>query len=172
MVHNMITLISKKQLQQQRRLLQIFIITFILMVVIMLVGIVFEESYMLFFTLPICIVLPVQFFKDLKRIKSIRYDEKTVYYSSLKDEASLEVPLENIRSLSAGRFDFSFRINIMTPINDEKYICFKYPAIWPLGKKIGNIKLHAFRDSIDACKKSKDGDYAGETQILEMAQMN
>jgi hypothetical protein len=166
------TLISITQLKNQRRTLQFLIVFFALLSIITTGMALFEGRHMLWFNIPLSIIFPFLFYKDLKRIKSISYDDEAVYVSKGYNHPVQKISHENIRSISIGRFDFSFRLNLVTPIEDEKYIYFKYPAIWiPFGVRIKQEQIYELRNKIDAFKEQLDEDYSGETQVLKMAEL-
>ena len=168
----MTTIISPDQLKRQKRTLIAFGAFFILLCIIIMGMAVFEERYMLFFTLPICVVLAIRCYKDLKRISSISYDDGTIYYIKLGSASTKKFSFENIRSITVGRFDFTYRINLYTPNEDGPYLYFKYPIFWmPLIFEGKLEQVYELRDKIDACKKSNDEDYTGQTQVLKLTEV-
>jgi len=165
----MTTIISFEQLKRQKKTMVVFSI-FLFTIGIIMLGIAFlEKEYMVFFTLPICIILPVQFFNDLKRISSISYDSAAVYYKKLASARTKMVSFENIKSITIGRFDSTYRINLIKANEDGSYLYFRKPIFWLPFIQHGILEnVYALRDQIDACKKRNDIDFTGQTQIFEL----
>lgn len=136
------TIISHRQCKTQKRTLQFLIVLFALLSIVTIGMALFEGRHMLWFNLPLTIILPFLFYKNLKRIKSISYDDEAVYVSKGYDNPVQKISHENIRSITIGRFDFSARLNLVTPVEDEKHIYFKYPPIWiPFGSRIKQAQI-------------------------------
>lgn len=166
------TLISLAQLKNQKMFLKILIALFVLLSIVTIGMALFEGRHILWFNLPLTIILPYIFYKDLKRIKSIYYDDEAVYISKGYNTPIKKISLDKIRSITIGRIDFSYRLNLIMPVESEKHIYFKYPAFWtPLGSRIKQEQIYDLRDKIDAFKERFDEDYTGETQILKMAEL-
>jgi hypothetical protein len=95
-----------------------------------------------------------------------------VYVSKDYNDPVQQIFHENIRSITIGRFDFSYRLNLIMPVEDEKHVYFKYPAFWiPFGSRLKLKEIYKLRDKIDACKEQLDEDYSDETQVLKMAEL-
>jgi hypothetical protein len=166
------TIISHRQCKTQKRTLQVLIVLFALLSIVTIGMALFEGRHMLWFNIPLTIILPFIFYKDLKRIKSISYDDVAVYVSKDYNDPVQQIFHENIRSITIGRFDFSTRLNLVTPVEDEKHIYFKYPALWiPFGPRLQLEKIYKLRDKIDVIKGRHDEGYSGETQVLKMAEL-
>jgi hypothetical protein len=61
---------------------------------------------------------------------------------------------------------------LVTPVEDEKHIYFKYSALWiPFGPRLQLEKIYKLRDKIDVIKGRHDEGYSGETQVLKMAEL-
>jgi hypothetical protein len=166
------TLISITQLKNQRRTLQFLIVFFALLSIITTGMALFEGRHMLWVNLPLAIIPAFIFYKDLKRIKSISYDDEAVYVSKGYNHPVQKISLENIRSITIGRFDLSARLNLVVPVEDQKHVYFKYRAFWfPFDTRLELEKTYKLRDNIDACKAQLDADYIGETQVLQMAEL-
>ena len=169
----MITIVSHEQLRNQKKMLIAFSIFLIAMGIFMLARAFIEDNYMILFVLPICIVLPIQFINDLKRICSISYDNKAIYYSKLGSSKSKTASFDNVRSINIGRFDASYRINLFDTAENEPYIYFKYPVLFVPFMQRGKIEqVYRLRNKIDTYKKMQNVDNNGPTQIIEMAQLN
>ena len=165
----MTTIISFKQLKRQKKTIIVFSIFLIIIGIFMLNMAFLEEEYMVLFALPICIILPVQFFNDLKRICSISYDSAAVYYKKLASPKTKMVSFENIKSITIGRFDYTYRINLIKANEDGSCLYFRKPIFWLPFVHHGVLEnVYILRDQIDACKKRENIDYTGQTQIFEL----
>ena len=165
-------LVSHSQVKMQKRLLLILSICTIILGIVSIFMVLKDGEYMLLFILPLYALIVYGFLKDIKRIKSISFDHKSVYIGTDKNVSILQIPLENIRSITIGQFDQSYRLHLVEPVNNEKHIYFKFPGLWmPFGPKLKPALIFELRNKIDDSKRLKDFDYADETQILKMAEL-
>ena len=165
-------LVSYSQVKMQKRLLLILSACMLLLGIVTLFKALTDEEYMILFNLPLFGVLTYIFLKDIRRIKSISFDDEVVYISTDENAPITIIPLENIRSITIGQFDQSYRLHLVEPVNNEKHIYFKFPGFWmPFGPKLKPALILELRNKIDERKRLKDIDYAGETQILKMAEL-
>ncbi len=161
------SLVSPEQLKKQilfSRLVALFLL--ILGLLSILTAIEKNQYLILLFNLPFLIVLPIVIINGLRNIHSMTYDEKAVYMGKSADRIK-NIPFDNIRSISIGKFDFSFRINLYHPVDGEKYLQFKSPVLWfPFAPRLKKERIYDFRDRVDQYKKSMDADYEDETPII------
>jgi len=165
-------IVAPSQVKLQKRLIWILSACMTVLGIISIFMVLKDGEYMILFNLPLCVVLVYVFLKDIKRIKSISFDEEAVYIGTDKNDSILHIPLENIRSITIGQFDQTYRFQLVESVNDEKHIYFKFPGFWmPFGPKLNQMLIFELRNKIDHCKRLKDIDYADETQILKMAEL-
>lgn len=165
-------LVSTALLKKQKNLLWFLIVVFILLGIYTIGKTIISGDYFSLFYLLFFLIMPMQFYKDLKRIKSISYDDSALYYKSRYTDPLQKVPFENIRSITIGNFTGTFRINLFTPNKDGSHIYFRFPNMWnPFATKNRLSKIYALRDKIDACKSRMDEDYEGETQVVRLAEV-
>jgi hypothetical protein len=133
----------------------------------LIVALVKSESFTLLYV-PICVLTPFFVMKDMKRLNAISYDDYFLYFG--KPVADQKTPLENIRSITVGRYDFSIRINLYDPVLEKRHVFFK-PRVfyWPFVPMSNLENIYELRDRVDRVKKEVDMDYEGETKILKMA---
>lgn len=93
------TIISPSQLKSYKSGLLFFGGLFIALGIIALGMSVFEGKYILLFNIPLIIILPISFFRQINKIRSIVYDEKAIYYGSTASSENRKIPFENIRSI-------------------------------------------------------------------------
>ncbi len=165
-------IVTPNQVKIQKRLLWIFSIIFIALGIITIAMVVGDENYIQLFTVPIFIVFPLIFLRDKKLIKSIFFDNDSLYVGDEKEDHFRKIPLDSIRSISIGKFNYTYRIHLQQPINGERHIYFRYPGVWyPYCSKIKNRLIYDLRTRIDECKKLKDVDYEDETPIINLTQV-
>jgi len=165
-------IVTPKQVKIQKRLLLMLSIIFMVVGIITIAMVIVNENYIQLFTLPLLIIFPFIFLRDKKLIKSIFFDNEGLYVGDENKDHFQKIPLENIRSISIGKFDFTYRLHLQNSVNGEKHIYFKYPGVWyPFSSKINNRVIYKLRNKIDECKKLKDSDYEDETQILNLTEV-
>ena len=165
-------LVSLKLLRRQKNFLRFLIVFFIALGIITVGNAIESANYFSLFSLPLFLVLPFMFYRDLKRVKSIAYDQSSLYYRSGDREPEKSIPLENIRTITIGNFTANFRLYLYTPDEDGQQIYFKFPDMWnPFATKKRVAEIYALRDTIDACKRRADDDFEGKTKIVRLAEV-
>ena len=165
-------IISPNQLVRQKRILIVFSIFLILISIAMIGQVVFEQRYILLFSIPICIILPFHVYRDMKRIRSISFDDSTVYYQKYGSINTIKVSFENIKSITVGQFNSTYRINLISANEDGPYLYFKHPVFWIPFIHDGKLEqVYELRDKIDAFKINNDEDYTGQTQVLKLTEV-
>ncbi len=119
------TIISPSQLKSYKSILLFLSGIFIALGIITLGMVVFQGKYILLFNIPLFIILPISFFRQINKIKSIAYDENSIYIGTTKSSEIRKIPFENIRSIVLGRFDGIHKFNLFTPIEEGKAVFLK-----------------------------------------------
>ena len=161
-------IISPKRLKTQKKSLLFFMWFMVIFGFSLLIIAWIRSDYFSLYILPICILAPFFVMKDLKRLNAIGYDDRFLYFG--KPEADQITPLENIRSITVGRYDFSIRINLYEPVAEVRHVFFKPKVFnWPF-VPLSNLQMICdLRDQTDQAKKAVGWDYEGETEILKIA---
>lgn len=101
--------------------------------------------------MPIIILVPILMYKEYSKMRSIAYDEHSLYYGSVKSPELHKVPFDKIRSIHLGRSDRIYRINFTAPIDDVKAVYFKPSPIWgPFSNIKYDRKVNRLCDAINA----------------------
>jgi len=162
-------IISPSQLKSYNSGLLFFGGLFIALGIIALGMAVFEGKYILLFNIPLIIILPISFFRQINKIRSIAYDENAIYIGTTKSSEIQKIPFENIRSIVLGRVDGIHKFNLITPIEEGKAVFFKTSLWYPFNFKRDDEKVYQLRDKIDAYKRSIDEDYTGQLPVYKIA---
>ena len=164
-------LLSPKVLKIQKQMSWFLIVTMNLLGIVAIGSVIYDGEYIKLFYVPICFVLPIQLFKDHRRINSINFDESNIYYGN--PDPTHQIPLYNIKSITVGRFDLSNRIYLYEPHEGKRIIYFKPSIFWLPVKHQKNLsQLRELRNQVDKAKKVADQDYEGETKIVVMATLS
>lgn len=160
-------IISPKQLKTQKNSLIFFLWFMVLLGTSMLIIALVKSEYLTMVWVPFCFLTPFLVMKDMKRLNAISYDNRFLYFG--KPEADQKTPLDNISSITIGRYDFSIRINLYEPVAEVQHIFFKPKVFWPFVPLKNLEMIYDLREQADQAKKAADVDYEGETKILKMA---
>ena len=163
------TIISPSQLKSYKSGLLFFGSIFIAFCIIAMGKSVFEAEYILLFNVPILIVLPIQIYRQIKKISSISYDENSIHVGITKHSEIQKIPFENIRSIVLGRIDGIHKLNLITPIEEGKAVFFKTSLWYPFNFKRDDKKVYQLRNCIDAYKRSIDEDYTEQLPVYKIA---
>ena len=137
--------------------------------IITMAKVFFENEYILIFYLPIMLVLPIHFYREIKKIRSISYDDKTIHVGTTKHSEIQVIPFEDIRSIVLGRSSGVHKFNLITPIEGRKAVFFKTSPWYPFNSKQDDKKVYQLRNCIDAYKRSMDEDYTEQLPVYKIA---
>lgn len=108
-----------------------------------------EGNYIILFTSPLLIIVPIGMYKDVSKIKSISFDEISVYIS----QTDIQIPFKNIRSIEYKPYYCNYEIKLMRPIEDHSKIWFKASLWYPYNFNKKEEKVKELRDKIDSHKQ-------------------
>lgn len=164
----MTTISTPSQLKRYKNTLMFFSIVSIVLGVITIGKAVVDKEYMLFFNIQLLFILPINFYREMKLIHSIAFDTTTLYFTS-ENKPMAKIGLDQIRSITIGRFDGIHRINLIKSADPVKRIYFKTSLGYPFNFSKKDKVIYALRDAIEAYKKLLDDDYEDEVQITRVA---
>ena len=163
------TIVSHSELKSYKSGLLFFSMLSLASFIILKSKTVLEAEYILLFYVPILIVLPIQFYREIKKIRSISYDENSIHVGTTKHSEIQVIPFENIRSIVLGRVDGIHKFNLISPIEGAKAVFFKTSLWYPFNFKRDDKKVYQLRNCIDAYKRSIDEDYTEQLPVYKIA---
>jgi hypothetical protein len=90
--------------------------------------------------------------KHINKIKSISFDEGSIYY--IKDDYEVQVPFEEIKDIEIKTVDGLYEIKFYHPTQDGERIFFKTSLWYPLNFKKQDELVNVLRDKIDRYKRT------------------
>jgi hypothetical protein len=105
--------------------------------------------------------------KLLWSLKTIAYDESSVYYE--KDGFEVQIPFEKIRGIEIKSLTGIYIINLYQPGPDGKKIAFKMSLWYPLNFKNQDGKINALRDKIERYKRTLPANFGCELSSLNIS---
>lgn len=106
------------------------------------------KTYVFLLQLPVLWFFTFKAFKHSKKLKTVSYDDSSVYYE--KDGYEVQVPFEDIKSIE---LDQGWAINLYRPTQDGDRIMFT-PSVWyPFNFKKKDAEINVLRDKIDDYKR-------------------
>ena len=149
-------LISTSRLKTYKKFYRIFIIA--LNVIGLGVAIplaIGGKTYVLLMQIPVLWFFTYKALKHSKKLKTISYDDSSVYYQ--KDGYEVQLPFEEIKNIE---LDQGWAINLYRPTQDGDRISFM-PSVWyPLNFKRKDAEINVLRDKIDDYKRRLGSQYA------------
>jgi hypothetical protein len=104
-------------------------------------------------TMPlIWIYLAFKSISMISNLKSISYDDSSVYYQ--KDDFEVQIPFEDIKDIEIKTLTGIYVINLYRPAQDGDKIWFKTSMKYPLNFKKKDAEVNILRDKIDRYKRS------------------
>jgi len=111
----------------------------------------FGDYYQLFI-IPVYIMIAYRAIPAIIRIKSISYDDSSIYYK--KDGYEVQVPFEDVKEIEIKTISGIYKINLYSPSQDGKSILFKTSLWYPFNFKKQDEKVNKLRDKIDRYKRT------------------
>lgn len=108
-----------------------------------------NESYVQLLYLPILWFFSWRALQDSKKLKTISYDDSSVYYE--KDDYEVQIPFEDIKNIELNQ---GWAINLYRPTQDGD--CIKFiPSVWyPFNFRKKEVAINKLRDKIDQYKRT------------------
>ncbi len=110
------------------------------------------QDYFLLLNFPLFILFIYLLTRHIKKIKSISFDESSVYY--VKNDYEVQVPFEEIKSIDIKSLDGVYEIKFYTPVQDGDKIFFKTSLWYPFNFKKKDAEVNILRDKIDRYKST------------------
>lgn len=125
-------------------------------------AIIYNTDYYLLLNFPVYGYLVFMLVKHIKKIKSISYDDSSIYY--LKKDYEVQVPFEDIKSIAIKSLDGVYEISFYSPTPDGEHIFFKTSLWYPLNFRKKDDMVNDLRDKIDRYKRTlPEKNFAGLT---------
>ena len=102
--------------------------------------------------IPVYIMFAYRAIPAIIKIKSISYDESSIYYN--KKEYEVQVPFEDVRDIEIKTISGIYKINLYAPSQDGSSIMFKTSLGYPFNFKKQDEKVNELRDRIDRFKRT------------------
>lgn len=125
-----------------------------------IVPFVIDDRYYSLICIPILIFYSIRWYRDVKKLKSVSYDESSIYYK--KDGYEVQIPFEEIKEIEVVGVDI-FSIKLFTPSQGGDCIWFKTSLWYPLNFKKKDEMVDELRSKIDKYKRS-----IAETNMAEL----
>ena len=109
-------------------------------------------DYFQLFMIPLYIMLAYRAIPAIIRIKSISYDDSSIYYE--RDGYEVQVPFEDIRNIEIKTISGIYQVNLFALSQDGKSILFKTSLWYPFNFKKQDEKVNELRDKIDRYKRA------------------
>lgn len=104
-------------------------------------------------TMPVVwIYVAVKSFSMISNLKSISYDDSSVYYQ--KDGFEVQIPFEDIKDIEIKTLTGIYVINLYRPAQDGDKIWFKTSMKYPFNFKKKDAEVNVLRDKIERYKRS------------------
>ena len=111
-------------------------------------------NYYLLMYLPIIWYFSARAFLETKKLKTISYDDSSVYYE--KDGYEVQIPFEDIKNIELYQ---GWAINLYRPTQDGDRILFT-PSVWyPFNFRKKEAEINVLRDKIDEYKRQLGSHY-------------
>jgi hypothetical protein len=144
-------LLSTSKLKSYRTATIVLIITFLIIGTYYAIVLLVKEDYYMLIIYPGLLFFLIRWHIDLKKLKSISYDESSVYYK--KDGYEVQIPFEEVKDIEwLGLGNFS--INLYRPVQGVKKIWFLASVWYPFNFKKKNDDVDRLCDKIDTYKRS------------------
>jgi hypothetical protein len=144
------TIVSTSKMKAFKNIYYVFIICGnMLFLGIILPLIIRQENYIQLLFLPILWYFSFRALQDLKNMKTVFYDESSVYYE--KDGYEVQIPFEDIKNIELNK---GWGINLYRPTQDGDRIRFT-PSVWyPFNFRKKEEEINKLRDKIDRYKET------------------
>ena len=104
-------------------------------------------------TMPVVwIYVAVKSFSMISNLKSISYDDSSVYYQ--KDGFEVQIPFEDIKDIEIKTLTGIYVINLYRPAQDGEKILFKTSMKYPFNFKKKDAEVNILREKINRYKRS------------------
>jgi len=110
------------------------------------------DDFHLLLNFPVYGFLMYKLVKHINKIKSISFDDSSIYY--LKDDYEVQVPFEDIKDIEIKTLDGLYEIKFYNPTQDGERIFFKTSLWYPLNFKKQDELVNVLRDKIDKYKRT------------------
>jgi hypothetical protein len=144
------TLVSTSKLKTFKTIYYVFIICGnMLSLGIIILLIIRNENYTQLLFLLMAWYLSFRALQDLKNMKTVSYDENSVYYE--KDGYEVQIPFEDIKNIELYK---GWGINLYRPTQDGDRIRFTPSAWYPFNFRKKEEEINKLRDKIDRYKRT------------------
>ncbi len=116
-----------------------------------IVPFVIDDRYYILIYFPVLVYFSIRWYRDIKKLKSVSYDESSIYYK--KEDYEVQIPFEDIKEIEMVGLDI-FSINLFMPTQDGDCIWFKTSMWYPLNFKKKDDMVDELRSKIDTFKRS------------------
>jgi hypothetical protein len=147
------TIVSTSKLKTSKILGMAITISLLMVIIAMSISKIIYGKLIEGITMPLVwIYLAVKSFSMISNLKSISYDDSSVYYE--KDGFEVQVPFEDIKDIEIKTLTGIYVINLYRPAQDGEKIWFKTSMKYPLNFKKKDAEVNMLRDKIDRYKRS------------------
>ena len=142
-------LISTSRLKTFKKFYFVFLISINILGLIISIPLIIQgDRYYLLLYLPIIWFFSARALLETKKLKTISYDDSSIYYK--KDGYEVQIPFEDIKSIELYN---GWRINLYRPTQDGDRILFM-PSVWyPFNFRKKDAEINELRDKIDNYKR-------------------
>ena len=143
-------LISTSRLKTFKKFYKVFFISINIIGLGIAIPLIIKSGmYVFLLQLPVLWFFTFKALKNSKKLKTISYDDSSVYYE--KDGYEVQIPFEEIKNIELYE---GWAINLYRPAQDGDRIMF-LPSIWyPFNFRKKDAEIDKLRDKIDQFKRS------------------